>query len=71
MGGPEVVRPGGEAAAKCWVMGKLEFTMPDSEAAGGLRSMKEGWVAEMSGSKAIGKFRVMRGLEVGILVVRL
>ena len=26
MGGLQVVRPGGEATAKWWVMGKLEFT---------------------------------------------
>ena len=36
------MRPGGEAAAKCRVIGNLEFRMSDGEAAGGRRLVKEG-----------------------------
>ena len=59
----EVVRPDGEAAAKCRVIGNLEFTMSDGEAAGGRRSVKEGRVAEMAGVEVIGKFREKSGLK--------
>ena len=33
MGWLEAVQIGGEAVAECWVMGRLEFTLPDGKAA--------------------------------------
>ena len=55
-------------------MGRLELTVPDGKAASareeGLgevwRSVTGGRVAKMPGGEAVGKWRVMWGLEVGV-----
>ena len=55
---------GGEAAAKCWVIGRLEFTM--SDASSWLRTVTGRMVTKMPGGEAVGKCRVMWGFEVGV-----
>ena len=70
----EAVQFGGEAAAKCWAMGRLELTVPDGEAASAKgegpgevwHSVTGGMVAKMPNREAVGKRRVMWGLEVGV-----
>ena len=63
LGWLEDVQFGGEAAAKCRAMGRLELTVPDGKAASamgeGLRavwpSVTGGRLAKMPGSEALGK----------------
>ena len=65
---------GGETVAKCWAVKMLEFTLTDGKAASAIwEGLGEVWrsvtvrrVAKMPGGEAVGKWRVMWGLEVKV-----